>query len=66
MSSPRTVKLLIQIMKIVSIVYMNIRSERTGNWKLPMYTTNEILPFFSAMKQLCTKYIQKSLDLFKV
>ena len=44
----RTGKLWIQFMDFVSIVRMFIRAERTGNWKLHLHATEQMLPFFAA------------------
>lgn len=44
----RTAKLWLQYMKMVDILKGNLRSERTGNWKLLLTTIKDMLPFFPA------------------
>lgn len=66
--SSRTGKLWLMFMRLVSIVRMFIRAERTGNWVLHLWATQEMLPYFAAAghnnyTRCCRLYLQDCQEL---
>ena len=61
----RTGKLWVQFMDFVSIIWMFIRAERTGNWQLHLHATELMLSYFAAAGQL-HKISQEVLSRFQV
>ena len=66
--SRRTGRLWVMFMKFVGIIMMFIRAERTGNWKLHLKASQDMLPFFAAAghnnySKCCRLYLQDCLEL---
>jgi hypothetical protein len=51
-ASGRTGKLWVQYMKMVHIIMLFIRAERSGDWDLHLYSVQQMLPFFHAAGHL--------------
>ena len=64
----RTGKMWVMFIDFVSIVRLFIRAERTGNWRLHLKATQEMLPFFAAAghnnyTKCCRLYLQDCQEL---